>query len=182
MQGLKDLFTILDSDSQNEPGESYELVRLKLIRYFEWQRCVDSEEMADETIDRVARKIEQGEQIDNLMGYFYGVARLVNKEYERAQEKRRRTFARLPTSSEDVANGKESAELRLACSKKCLKDLSEADRALIVAYCKPDGRSKMERRQDLAEQLGITIETLRLKAFRIRKKLHKCVENRLKDS
>jgi DNA-directed RNA polymerase specialized sigma24 family protein len=181
MEGLKNLFTLLDSDTQGEPGESYELVRLKLIRYFEWRRCLDSEEMADETIDRVARKIEQGEQINNLMGYFYGVARLVNKEYERAQEKRRRAFATLPMSSEDIANGNESAELRLACSKKCLKDLSEVDRELITAYCKPDGRSKMERRQDLATHLDIKREALRLKAFRIRKKLHECMDNCLKD-
>ncbi len=181
MQGLKNLLTLLDSNSQKEPGESYEVVRLKLIKYFEWQRCLASEELADETIDRVARKIDEGEQIDNLLGYFYGVARLVLKEYERKQERERRSFATLPTSSEDVNDNNELAELRLACGRKCLKSLPEADRDLIVAYCKADARSKMERRQALAKQLNIKIEALRLRAFRIRKRLHDCVDNCLKD-
>ena len=181
MEGLKNLFILLDTDASKEPGESYERIRLKLIRYFEWQRCLASEELTDETIDRVARKINQGEQIDNLIGYFYGVARLVHKEYERKQERERRSFASLPTSSEQVEEPDETAELRLACSKKCLSGLPEADRDLIVAYCKADERSKMERRQALAQRLNLKIEALRLRAFRIRKRLHDCVDKCLKD-
>lgn len=180
MEGLDRLINLLDSSGKGPPGASYELIRLKLIKYFEWQRCPAAEELVDETIDRVARKIAQGEQIDNIMGYFYGVARLVNKEYEREQEKQRRAFASLPTSSEDASDSNEVTELRLACSKRCLERLPEAERDLIVAYCKPDGRSKMERRQELAAKLGIKIETLRLRAFRIRKKLHECMADCLK--
>ncbi|HEX8137448.1 MAG TPA: hypothetical protein VF544_07645 [Pyrinomonadaceae bacterium] len=181
MEGLKNLFILLDSGTPKEPGESYERIRLKLIRYFEWQRCSAAEELTDETIDRVARKINQGERIDNLVGYFYGVARLVHKEYERKQERERRSFASLPTSSEQVEEQDETAELRLECSQKCLTSLPAADRALIVAYCKTDERSKMERRQALARQLNIKIEALRLRAFRIRKRLHDCVDKCLKD-
>lgn len=182
MEGLQNLFTLLDSGTPKEPGENYERIRLKLIRYFEWQRCLASEELTDETIDRVARKINQGERIDNLTGYFYGVARLVHKEYERKQERERRSFATLPTSTEQVQEEhNEAAELHLACSKKCLKSLTEADRDLIVAYCKTDERTKMERRHALAHRLNIKIEALRLRAFRIRKRLHDCVDKCLKD-
>jgi DNA-directed RNA polymerase specialized sigma24 family protein len=179
MEGLESLITLLDADSKAPPGTGYQLVRLKLIKYFEWQRCVAVEELADETIDRVARRIAQGQQIENLMGYFYGVARLVHKEYERAQLKQLRAFATLPQSTEEVEEDNdddaEAAKQHLECSRKCLQDLSEPDRSLIVAYCQPDERSKKERRQDLAMKLGIKRENLRLKAFRIREKLDKCV-------
>lgn len=175
MESLESLINLLDANSNGPPGAGYQLVRMKLIKYFEWQKCVAAEELADETIDRVARKVAQGHQIENLMGYFYGVARLVFKEYERAQLRHQRAVADLLRSTEDVHDDDEAAIPRLECYKKCLKELSETDSNLIVAYCQPDGRPKTERRQDLATKLGIRRENLRLRAFRIREKLDICV-------
>jgi DNA-directed RNA polymerase specialized sigma24 family protein len=182
MDDLESLIKLLDAESEGPPGSGYQLLRLKLIKYFEWQRCIAAEELADETIDRVARKIAEGQQIDNLRGFSYGVARLVFKEYERAQRRQLRAFASLPTSTDEVDCPNEAEEPRLDCHKKCLKELPEAERDLIIAYCKPDGRPKKERRRDLAAKLGIKIENLRLKAFRIREKLDKCSTDCLKDS
>lgn len=175
MESLESLINLLDANSNGPPGTGYQLVRMKLIKYLEWQKCLAAEELTDETIDRVARKVGQGQQIENLMGYFYGVARLVLKEYERAQLRHQRTVATLPRSTEDVDDDNEAAIRRLECNKKCLEELPETDRDLIIAYCRPDGRPKTERRQDLATKLGIKRENLRLRAFRIREKLDKCV-------
>ena len=175
MQSLESLINLLDANSNGPSGTGYQLVRMKLIRYFEWQKCVAAEELTDETIDRVAKKVGQGQQIENLMGYFYGVARLVLKEYERAELKHQRAVATLPRSTEEVHEDNEAAIPRLECSKKCLKELCESDRNLIVAYCQPDGRPKKERRKDLATKLGIKLENLRLRVFRIREKLDNCV-------
>ena len=44
-------------------GEKYEAVRRMLTRYFEWRHCVPPEDCADETIDRVARRLAGGERI-----------------------------------------------------------------------------------------------------------------------
>jgi len=177
MDHLKSLIKLLDADSDGPPGSGYQLIRLKLVKYFEWQRCIAAEELTDVTIDRVARKIVEGQQIDHLRGYFYGVARLVLKEYERAQRRQLRAFASLPTSTDQVDDDdSEAAKRRLDCRKKCLKDLPKDERDLIIAYCKPDGRPKKERRRDLAAKLSIKIENLRLKAFRIREKLDKCTD------
>ena len=175
MESLEGLINLLDANSNGPPGTGYQLVRMKLIKYFEWQKCVAAEELADETIDRVARRVNEGQQIENLMGYFYGVARLVLKEYERAQLKLERAVATLPTSTEDVHDDKEATRPRLECQKKCLKELSETDRILIVGYCQPDGRPKTVRRQEQATKLGIKRENLRLRAFRVREKLDNCV-------
>jgi len=184
MEGLESLIILLDAGGEGPPGTGYQLIRIKLIRYFAWQRCIAAEELTDETIDRVAKKIAQGEEIENLGGFFYGVARLVLKEFQREEQKQQRAVANLPTSTEEVGNDEEddAAQLRRECNKKCLKDLTEAERDLIVTYCQPDGRPKKERRQDLATKLGIKRENLRLKAFRIREKLDKCVADCLKDN
>ena len=182
MESLEGLINLLDVNSNGPPGAGYQLVRMKLIKFLEWQKCVAAEELTDETIDRVAKKVGQGQQIENLMGYFYGVARLVLKEYERAQLRHQRAVATLPRSTEEVDDDKEAAIPRLECSKNCLEELPETDRDLIVAYCRPDGRPKTERRQDLATKLGIKRENLRLRAFRIREKLDKCVADCLNKS
>ena len=119
MEGLESLIILLDSDGEGPPGTGYQLIRFKLIKYFEWQRCVAAEELADETIDRVARKIAEGQQMENLRGFFYGVARLVLKEFQRKEQKQQRVLANLPTSTEEVGNdetlgGHLSADARTA--------------------------------------------------------------------
>ena len=184
MEGLENLIILLDAGGEGPPGTGYQSIRIKLIRYFDWQRCVAAEELTDETIDRVAKRIAQGQQIENLGGFFYGVARLVLKEFQRKEQKQQRASANLPTSTEEVSNDDEddAVQLRRECNKKCLEDLAEAERDLIVPYCQPDGRSNKERRQDIATKLGIKRENLRLKVYRIRHKLDKCVADCLKDN
>jgi DNA-directed RNA polymerase specialized sigma24 family protein len=152
------------------------MVRRRLVKFFEWQNCISPEDQADKTIDIVARKIDEGEQIEKLVAYFFGVARFVFKEYLRKREREMRAYAALPASSEDVGGADEAEESRRACSKKCFKDLPDSDRDLMIAYCKPDGRPRKERKQELADRLGITIENLRLRVCRIRKRLNACVE------
>ncbi len=184
MEGLESLIILLDSDGNGPAGTGYQLIRIKLIRYFEWQRCVAAEELTDETFDRVAKRIAQGQQLENLRGFLFGVARLVLKEFEREELRKQRAFATLPKSTEQVGShdDDDEAQSRLNCYKKCLKELSEADRDLIVAYCQPDGRPKKERRESLASKLGIKRENLRLRVFRVRGKLDKCVADCLKEN
>ena len=41
-------------------AEKYELIRNKLMSFFRWRACPTPEEYADRTIDRVARRLEEG--------------------------------------------------------------------------------------------------------------------------
>ncbi len=56
----------LDSD-QNRAGQKYEALRQRLVKFFEWRACSYAEELADETIDRVVRKIDLGEEIKDYV-------------------------------------------------------------------------------------------------------------------
>src|SRR5438132_6489695 len=70
----------LDADRERA-GEKYELLRLKLIKFFEWHDALEPEELADETVNRVARKIYEGEVIENLNAYIFGAARQLASEW-----------------------------------------------------------------------------------------------------
>src|SRR6266550_6910983 len=58
-------------------GEQYLETRSKLVRFFEWRGTSFPEDHADETINRVAKRLSEGEHIRELPKYFFGVARLV---------------------------------------------------------------------------------------------------------
>jgi DNA-directed RNA polymerase specialized sigma24 family protein len=56
--------------------------------------------------------------------------------------------------------------------KKCLQNLAPGERDLITRNCTLDKTGKME----MARALGLTINALRLRVFRIRTRLHECYE------
>ena len=70
-------------------AQRYEIIRRKLSEFFEARGNDSPPDRVDETINRVARRIAEGEQIKDLNAYFYGVARLVWLENLRARDKER---------------------------------------------------------------------------------------------
>lgn len=163
------------SPDREEAGKRYESIRFKLVHFFEWRGSGAAEDRVDETINRVARKIDQGQSIDDLIGYLYGVARLIMLEARREQER-----APLPLETIDVMESgpqpeEETGEARLRCLDQCLARLTPENRTLITEYYKEEKRAKIELRKLLAEKLGIPQNALRIRAHRIRMELEKCL-------
>ncbi|MGH9901739.1 MAG: RNA polymerase sigma factor [Pyrinomonadaceae bacterium] len=166
----------MDPDA-DAAGEKYLLVRRNLVRFFEGRGCQFAEDHADETINRVARKLDGGEDIRDFDGYFYGVARLLLLEVFGERKKEQRAHREMPLR---VVRGGEPAEedeteRRLDCLSRCLDKLPNEGRALIVGYYQGERRSKINNRQKLAESLGIPLQALRSRAVRLREKLESCV-------
>src|SRR5260370_35137478 len=65
---LDALLARLDAD-RTRAGAKYETLRLGLIRFFEWRGASAPVEHADETLDRVAREIRQGDEIGDLQAF-----------------------------------------------------------------------------------------------------------------
>ncbi len=165
------------SVDRDEAGAQYEIIRRKLVRFFEWRAVESADERADETINRVARRIDEGQTIENLRSYFYGVARMVFMEALKEKE-------RAPVALDDAPQGlrQEVAEeiepeARVLCLDKCLDSLSPDNRTLIVDYYQEERRAKIELRQELADRLQIPLNALRIRAHRIRMSLEKCITN-----
>src|SRR5215468_8955650 len=81
------LLECLDADRQRA-AERYEQLHRKLEKFFENHRSAAAEELADETINRVTRKLEEGLEIQNLSSYCIGVARMLLKESLKEQSKK----------------------------------------------------------------------------------------------
>lgn len=171
------LLARLDAD-ETTAAEKYEELRLKLVKFFVWKGCLDAsaDELADEALDRVAEKLARGVEIQSLNAYACEVARFVWLEFSR---KRKEDAAGddLP----EIAVQPEIADepdLRLSCLKSCLAEIasSESDRALIIGYYAADAGDKNKtQRRNLAEKLGLTMNTLKVKACRLRVRLEKCI-------
>jgi DNA-directed RNA polymerase specialized sigma24 family protein len=62
------------------------------------------------------------------------------------------------------------------CLTKCLGTLAERDRYIFVRYFEGEGRARIDARDKLAEELGLTANALRIKAHRLRKRMRLCIE------
>jgi DNA-directed RNA polymerase specialized sigma24 family protein len=154
---------------RNMAGEKYEVIRRGLTQFFERRGCLESADLADETIDRVINKLPEiynqytGEQAK----YFYGVAHHIYQECLRRPQV-------IPSATEPEDSI--IPERKDRCRQQCLDKLSAEDRRLITSYYLKVKREKVEHRRKLAIQYGLTGNALTVRAFRIRSALNRCLE------
>jgi RNA polymerase sigma factor (sigma-70 family) len=158
---------------RDSAGKKYEEIRLKLIKIFARRGCMVAEELADETMDRVCYKAQK--IVDSYIGdpalYFYGVAQNVYLEYI----KKRTAQPILPPPDPP-----EEKERNYDCLHKCMEELDPPSRELILQYYQHEKKAKIDHKKDLAERLGIALNTLRMRAHRIKETLQKCVRECVK--
>jgi RNA polymerase sigma factor (sigma-70 family) len=162
-------------------GDKYEHIRQSLVKFFVGRGCWDAEDLADEAIDRVTRKIS--EVTINYSGdpalYFFGVAKLMMLERHRQDTLRTDPQVielRLPAATEEGQEEAEQRDRKLECLEQCVAELSEENRKLVMDYYQGVKRAKIDFRRRIAERLGIDLKALRVRMFRIRASLFKCME------
>ncbi len=171
----------LDADESQAAGK-YEELRLKLSKFFVWRRdcpTAEADALADETLDRVSLKLAQSVEINNLNAYALEVSRFVWLEHLRKKKESADSDA-LPEIAVAPAVWEEpnAPNVRLAYLRKCLAEISanESDRRLIIGYYSAaDGEKNKIQRKNLAEKLGLTMNTLKVKACRLRERLERCI-------
>jgi RNA polymerase sigma factor (sigma-70 family) len=152
-------------------ARKYEEIRRRLIKIFTCRGCVEAEDLADETFDRVTRKAREVARtyVGDPALYFYGVAHNVHLEHLRGKFRRP-----LPAIEPQVRV--EESEPEYECLEECLRRLTRDDRELVLQYYQEEKRAKIENRKHLARQLGIAINALRIRAYKIRVILQQCVQ------
>lgn len=160
---------------RDRAGEKYEHVRRALIKIFTSRGCAMAEDLADETINRVTKRVTElmGAYVGDPALYFYGVAHRV---YLDAVTLKTPRFDRTLTSS----SSGEDLEQQHECLTRCLACLSPENRELIVEYYLHDKQVNIDHRKELAHRLGIRLPTLRLRAHRIRATLEDCLQQCLR--
>jgi DNA-directed RNA polymerase specialized sigma24 family protein len=170
---LDKLLGSLDSD-RDHAAHIYEEIRSQLVRIFIWRGCPYPEDYADETINRVAHKLADGERLADLPTYFFGVARMLVKEFHRKQQIEREALQKLSHATNFLTQS-ETTELRISCLERCLGEQPENAREMILAYYHGAKRAKIDNRKLLAKRLKVSLNTLRMQALRLRDKLESCV-------
>ena len=172
-QDFDRLLNWLDADRERA-GFLYEQIRWRLVTILAARGCTLAEELADDTIDRVARRVTDIQQtyVGDKAIYFLGVMNNVHHEYLR-----RPPPPRLIQTPEDV----EAREEIHSCLDNCLAQLAPYSRQLIERYYAANKQAKIDLRKVIAREMGIKASSLRLRALRIREKLQTCIERCLHD-
>ncbi len=168
------LLVAFDVDRETA-GRKYLEIRHNLTRFFEWRGCSFPEDHADETINRMAKRVFEGEAILNHSGYAMGVARLLLLEINKGRQREQSALAEMGAAP-DVYVPEDDDESRLTCLRSCLQTLSPDNRELILQYYQGEKGEKIENRKKLLDRLGIPVNTLRMRALRLRERLQACVE------
>lgn len=182
-EALETLLAFLHPDPELA-GIRYRELRDRLAVYFERHLGGDPDEPADETINRVARRLCEGQEIENIERYALGVARHLLQERFRWTENRRMESldadALLLDPGPSAYQAMEQAEVetnRSLCMERCLDALSASQRALILEYYSDGGSANAERRGQMAERFGLTPAALYLQVHRIRRRLEECFQS-----
>lgn len=171
-------------DGVDSHGSIYLEMRRRLVSYFDRRNRPTADDLADQTLNRIAKTLEKDGAIAIRppARYCYSVAKFVLLEdlrREQAQLRLRGTITELSTTGARRPEPEESFEIqeqRLQCLERCLQEMNPDQRALIVAYYRDERRQKIERRRNMARGLGITMNALSIRVGRIRTALEASVE------
>jgi DNA-directed RNA polymerase specialized sigma24 family protein len=167
------------SEDSHVAGKEYLHIRRLMVTYFTRKACSDPDSLADTTLDRAVGVIAKGDAYATPRALCYGIAKNVWLEY--LHLKANKTVPWDETHIPNPVNDTEQQELEARCLEKCLSKLPEARRNLISRYYQGSGKDNVEARKALARDHGGE-ERLRIKAFRIRKELRRCIDSCIKQS
>jgi DNA-directed RNA polymerase specialized sigma24 family protein len=174
-EAFEGLLASLSSD-RDAAAARYLEIRRNLVRLFEWRGCSTPDEYADETMNRCARKITEGEGIRDLATYSIGVARMLLTEMGRVSAREPRALSGIPEPRVSPQE-REGRDAHAECLRKCLGQLSAAHRDLILNYYMGDKGDQIRKRKSLMQSLRIPASTLRMRALRIRESLQLCTKS-----
>jgi len=182
---LETLLERLAAAGDSAPG--YERLRLRLVTFFRLQSHVEAEALADEAIDRLARRLGDGTPVQHLAAYALGIARLIVMETAARRRKERDAALETLSHGELTWSSESVSEIEpdpaVPALQACLSALDPESASLILEYyAEESGAARIERRQRLAERVGLAPNALRNRVLRIRVALEKCVRNRLADA
>jgi DNA-directed RNA polymerase specialized sigma24 family protein len=140
-----------------------------LVRTFAGRRCHEAEDVADETMFRVARKTRTLKKFEGDFAlYIYRVGSFVYREWRRRNDRTR--------PPEPPPTPEPPDEELLDCLDRCLDALTAEEREVAVEYYRFTGRERIDNRKRLGEKFNFSPNALRIKAHKLRAQLRECVE------
>ena len=171
---------LLQALSSREDVAATEFTKLRdtLVRFFLIKGEIEPDEAADETLDRLAAKLGGPAVIENLTKYSFGIARLVFLENLRKTSKADQAVKAYALETADRVQPDDETD-GFSRMRDCFGQLSVPDKDLLRAYFADVPRNRLdEERLQLAASMGASLNNLRLKIFRLRRRLEDCVRVR----
>lgn len=163
-------------------GARYLEMRRRLHAWFDRKACPNPEALADETLNRVARRLTEAGAITGATPaqFCYITAKYVWLESLRQPPTAALEEVELqqrPALHAALRSEATEPEARFTCLEACMNRLSQAERTLLLRYFTGEERTKIAQRQQLATELKISANALSLRLFRLRAKLEQCVRD-----
>jgi DNA-directed RNA polymerase specialized sigma24 family protein len=172
-----ELLEWLDPDRE-QAAIRYEAIRVSLIKILTWRGCNNGEDLADETINRVAEKVHLLK--DTFVGdpaiYFYAVAKRLLKEDQRKAKSQVSISESFNVLEFPPEPGEPTDLILYDCLRSCLRNAGEQKKEMILSYYVGERHVKIENRKAMAERLGIPLNALRVRMHRIRTALERCIQ------
>ena len=136
------------SPDREEAANRYETPAPKADSRWPIKPHPTAEDHADEIINRVARKIDEGAVVPNVFAYAFGVAKMVLREVWKESERIRLATRELPASIRVVANEpddqdvKEPVDASTPASNDCRKSTKSSSWITIAKTGAPKSTSK----------------------------------------
>ena len=165
-EALEGLLARLAPDRDAAAGE-YGRLHRGLVAFFESHGSLEPGGDADETLDRLARKLREGHVIRDVPAYVHGLARNVLREAwrrARREEGAREVLRSLPPPPSPDG-------WLWDCFDRCLAELEPERAELLVAYYSAARISNRAWRVEMAASRGLSLNALRIRVFRAREAL-----------
>ncbi|HEX8288901.1 MAG TPA: hypothetical protein VF556_12945 [Pyrinomonadaceae bacterium] len=178
-ENFNNLLNWLSTDRE-KAGAKYEEVRKHLTTFFRYKGCSEPDELADETINRVAAKVStfynNGEV--KTITFFYSFAINVHREYLANMKKKHVSLEpNMLFADQPVPETNENKDIIYDCLDRCLAKLGSQESEMLIAYYSPDKSGKSELRKKMADALNLKTGALHTKIHRIRNIVRECIEN-----
>jgi DNA-directed RNA polymerase specialized sigma24 family protein len=168
---FKMLLAALRSDAGDGSAE-YLRLRLKVVKFFEFNRCPLADDLADVVMDRAADRLYEKGNIEHVQAFVYGVARRVLLEDRRKRAREARMLEGLFKELQ-LALDSHPVEARHECLLQCLGELPPNKGDLMLRYYGAAWGDKGR----LAAELNKSENALAQVIFHLKPGLRKCVEN-----
>lgn len=143
----------------------YQRIHGRLVLFFMRHRSTLPEDLADKVLNRVARKLAEGLKLESIDAYALGVARLVVQEERARTLQEQQCFFELERNGSNLELTHNECENQLQVMEKQLTALPVAARSALIRYHEGRGIQRIHERRKLAQDLGISIGTLRKRIF-----------------
>ena len=169
------------SEDKRQAAVAYTNLRDSLVRFFTLRGDHEPEAAADETLDRTALKVAERAPIDNITKYSFGVARLIFLERLRHAQKEKNAAEGFYTGKQVFLIEAETDDFKFF--RECFNRLPDDDRNFLQIYFTDAPYEKLiETRRRLTDESGVSINQIRVKVSRLRKRLENCVQIKRKNN